>query len=68
VQKRAGARCSLVIPCARATFQAAERGASLLSIAAHADHKKIDTTRGYVQIADVRDHSGKGFLQKGNAK
>jgi site-specific recombinase XerD len=42
---------------------AAERGASLVSIAAHADHKKIDTTRGYVQIADAfRDHSGKGFL------
>jgi site-specific recombinase XerD len=42
---------------------AAERGASLVSIAAHADHKKLDTTRGYVQIADAfRDHSGKGFL------
>ena len=42
---------------------AAEQGASLVSIAAHADHKKIDTTRGYVQIADAfRDHSGKGFL------
>jgi site-specific recombinase XerD len=42
---------------------AAEQGASLVSIAAHADHKKIDTTRGYVQIADAfRDHSGEGFL------
>jgi site-specific recombinase XerD len=42
---------------------AAERGASLVSIAAHANHKKLDTTRGYVQIADAfRDHSGKGFL------
>jgi integrase len=42
---------------------AAERGASLVSIAAHAAHKKLDTTRGYVQIADAfRDHSGKGFL------
>jgi site-specific recombinase XerD len=42
---------------------AAERGASLVSIATHANHKKLDTTRGYVQIADAfRDHSGKGFL------
>jgi integrase len=42
---------------------AAERGASLVSIAAHANHKKLDTTRGYVQIADAfRDHSGKSFL------
>jgi integrase len=42
---------------------AAERGASIVSIAARANHKKLDTTRGYVQIADAfRDHSGKGFL------
>jgi integrase len=42
---------------------AADHGASLQAIADHAAHKKLDTTRGYVQIADAfRDHSGKGFL------
>ena len=42
---------------------AADHGASLQAIADHALHKKLDTTRGYVQIADAfRDHSGKGFL------
>jgi len=42
---------------------AAEHNASLVSIAAHAGHEKLDTTRGYVQVADAfRDHSGKGFL------
>jgi len=42
---------------------AADAGASLLSIAQHAGHAKLDTTRGYVQVADAfRDHSGKGFL------
>jgi site-specific recombinase XerD len=42
---------------------AADHGASLQSIADHAAHKKLDTTRGYVQIADAfRNHSGKGFL------
>jgi hypothetical protein len=36
---------------------------SLQSIADHAAHKKLDTTLGYVQIADAfRDHSGKRFL------
>jgi site-specific recombinase XerD len=42
---------------------AADHGASLQAIADDALHKKLDTTRGYVQIADAfRDHSGKGFL------
>jgi site-specific recombinase XerD len=42
---------------------AADHGASLQSIAVHAAHKKLDTTRGYVQVADAfRDHSGKRFL------
>jgi site-specific recombinase XerD len=42
---------------------AADSGASLQSIADHAAHKKLDTTLGYVQIADAfRDHSGKRFL------
>jgi site-specific recombinase XerD len=42
---------------------AADHGASLQSIADHAAHKRLDTTRGYVQVADAfRDHSGKGFL------
>jgi urease accessory protein len=42
---------------------AADHGASLQAIADHATHKKLDTTRGYVQVADAfRDHSGKGFL------
>jgi site-specific recombinase XerD len=42
---------------------AADHGASLQAIADHAAHKKLDTTRGYVQVADAfRDHSGKGFL------
>jgi hypothetical protein len=43
--------------------RAADHGASLQAIADHATHKKLDTTRGYVQVADAfRDHSGKGFL------
>ncbi len=42
---------------------AADHGASLQAIADHAAHKKLDTTRGYVQVADAfRDHSGKRFL------
>jgi site-specific recombinase XerD len=42
---------------------AADFGASLQSIADHALHTRLDTTRGYVQIADAfRDHSGKKFL------
>jgi integrase len=42
---------------------AADHGASLQSIADHAAHAKIDTTLGYVQVADAfRNHSGKGFL------
>jgi hypothetical protein len=37
--------------------------ASLQAIADHAAHKKLDTTRGYVQVADAfRDHSGKASL------
>lgn len=42
---------------------AADAGASLQSIADHAAHEKLDTTLGYVQVADAfRDHSGKRFL------
>ena len=42
---------------------AAEAGAALASIAGHARHAKLDTTRGYMQVADAfRDHSGRGFL------
>jgi site-specific recombinase XerD len=42
---------------------AADAGASLQSIADHALHTRLDTTRGYAQIADAfRDHSGKKFL------
>lgn len=42
---------------------AADHGASLQSIANHAAHQKLDTTLGYVQVADAfRDHSGKKFL------
>lgn len=42
---------------------AADAGASLQSIADHAAHEKLDTTLGYVQVADAfRDHSGKKFL------
>ena len=42
---------------------AADHRASLQSIADHAGHGKLDTTLGYVQVADAfRDHSGKRFL------
>lgn len=42
---------------------AADHGAALASIAKHAGHAKIDTTMGYVQVADAfKDHSGNGFL------
>ncbi|HEX4043247.1 MAG TPA: tyrosine-type recombinase/integrase [Xanthobacteraceae bacterium] len=42
---------------------AADAGAELAAIAKHAGHAKIDTTLGYVQVADAfRDHSGKKFL------
>lgn len=42
---------------------AADAGATLASIAKHAGHEKLDTTMGYVQVADAfRDHCGKGFL------
>jgi site-specific recombinase XerD len=42
---------------------AADAGASLQSIANHAAHESLDTTLGYVQVADAfRDHSGKKFL------
>jgi site-specific recombinase XerD len=42
---------------------AADHGALLQAIADHAAHKKLDTTRSYVQVADAfRDHSGKDFL------
>jgi site-specific recombinase XerD len=42
---------------------AAEHGASLAKIADQAGHAKLDTTRGYVQVADAfKDHSGTRFL------
>jgi len=42
---------------------AADAGASLQGIASHAGHEKLDTTMGYVQVADAfRDHSGRKFL------
>lgn len=42
---------------------AAEHGASLTKIADQAGHAKLDTTRGYMQVADAfRDHSGRKFL------
>jgi site-specific recombinase XerC len=42
---------------------AAEHGASLQRMAEHAGHSKLDTTRSYIQVADLfRDHSGAGFL------
>jgi site-specific recombinase XerD len=42
---------------------AAEAGASLQSIADVAGHEKLDTTRGYVQVADAfQDHAGRKFL------
>lgn len=40
-----------------------DAGAELASIAKHAGHAKLDTTLGYVQVADAfRDHSGRKFL------
>lgn len=42
---------------------AAEAGASLQSIADVAGHAKLDTTRGYMQVADAfADHAGRKFL------
>ena len=42
---------------------ASDAGAALAAIAKHAGHAKLDTTLGYVQVADAfRDHSGKKFL------
>lgn len=42
---------------------AADAGAALAAIAKHAGHSKVDTTLGYVQVADAfRDHAGKKFL------
>lgn len=42
---------------------ASDHGASLQDIANHAGHEKLDTTRGYMQVADAfRNHSGKSFL------
>jgi site-specific recombinase XerD len=42
---------------------ASDAGAKLAAIAKHAGHAKIDTTLGYVQVADAfRDHAGKKFL------
>jgi site-specific recombinase XerD len=42
---------------------AADHGADLAAVAKHAGHAKIDTTLGYVQIADAfRNHSGSKFL------
>lgn len=42
---------------------AAEARAPLVAIAEHVGHAKLDTTRGYVQIADAfRDHPAKDFL------
>jgi len=39
-----------------------DRALILIGFADHAAHK-LDTTRGYVQVADAfRDHSGKGLL------
>jgi site-specific recombinase XerD len=40
-----------------------EHGAELSKISKHAGHAKLDTTLGYVQVADAfRDHAGKKFL------
>lgn len=40
-----------------------DHGASLTKAADHAGHKKLDTTRGYMQTGDAfRDHAGKKFL------
>jgi site-specific recombinase XerD len=42
---------------------ASDAGAELASIAKHAGHAKIDTTLGYVVVADAfRNHSGRKFL------
>jgi len=42
---------------------ASDAGAELAAIAKHAGHAKIDTTLGYVQVADAfRGHAGKKFL------
>lgn len=42
---------------------ASDAGAELATIAKHAGHAKIDTTLGYVHVADAfRDHAGKKFL------
>lgn len=42
---------------------AADAGAELTAIKEHAGHAKVETTVGYVQIADAfRNHPGKGFL------
>jgi site-specific recombinase XerD len=42
---------------------ASDAGAELAAIAKHAGHAKIDTTLGYVQVADAfRSHAGKEFL------
>jgi site-specific recombinase XerD len=42
---------------------AADAGASIQGIATHSGHEKLDTTMGYIQVADAfRDHSGKKFL------
>jgi site-specific recombinase XerD len=40
-----------------------DAGAQLTRTSRHAGHKKIETTAGYVQVADAfRDHPGKTFL------
>lgn len=42
---------------------AAEHGATLQSIADHAAHEKLDTTRSYIQVADAfRSHPGAKFI------
>lgn len=42
---------------------ASDAGASLQAMARHAGHAKLETTIGYIQVADAfRDHPGKRFL------
>lgn len=42
---------------------ASDAGASLQAMAKHAGHSKVETTVGYIQVADAfKDHPGKGFL------
>jgi site-specific recombinase XerD len=63
VKKRLGAQYGAHSLRSGYLSTASEHGASLQRMADHAGHAKLDTTRSYIQIADLfRDHSGRNFL------